>query len=348
MSPGQASSEVQERRLLERARAGDEHAFGQLVEPYHAGLRAHGYRMLGSVEDAEDALQEALLRAWRGLPRFEGRSSLRSWLYKIVTNASLDMAARRPKRVLPLDYGPPSDRHAGLGAPLAESVWVEPYPNEALGLEDGYAAPAPRYELRESVELAFVAALQQLPARQRATLILREVLGFSAQEVAQALETSVASVKSALQRARRTVGERLPDQSQQAALRALGDAATRELVQRYIDAWERDDVDAVVAMLTEDATIAMPPTPTWYRGREAIAAFYVAEPLSGAVRWRHVPTRANGQLAVGCYTWDPQTLSYTARVLDVLTLRGARIAAVTSFLEPERFASFNLPHQLPA
>jgi RNA polymerase sigma-70 factor (ECF subfamily) len=175
MSPGLPSSEVQEGRLLERARAGDEHAFGQLVEPYRAGLRAHGYRMLGSVDDAEDALQEALLRAWRGLPRFEGRSSLRSWLYRIVTNASLDVAARRPKRVLPLDHGPPSDPHAGLGAPLAESVWVEPYPDEALGLEDGYAAPAARYELRESVELAFVAALQQLPARQRAALILREV-----------------------------------------------------------------------------------------------------------------------------------------------------------------------------
>jgi RNA polymerase sigma-70 factor, ECF subfamily len=348
MSPGPPSSEVQERRLLESARAGDERAFGRLVEPYRAGLRGHGYRMLGSVEDAEDALQEALLRAWRGLSRFEGRSSLRSWLYRIVTNACLDVAARRPRRVLPLDYGPPGDPHAGLGAPLAESVWVEPYPDEALGLEGGYAAPAARYELRESVELAFVAALQQLPPRQRAALILREVLGFSAREVAQALETSVASVKSALQRARRAVGERLPDQSQQATLRALGDATTRELVQRYIDAWERDDVDAVVAMLTEDATIAMPPTPTWYRGRRAIAAFYVAEPLSGAVRWRHVPTRANGQLAVGCYTWDPPTQSYTAQVLDVLTLRGARIAAITSFLDPELFGAFKLPHRLSA
>jgi RNA polymerase sigma-70 factor, ECF subfamily len=347
MSPGPPSSEVQERRLLERARAGDEHAFGQLVDPYRAGLRGHGYRMLGSVDDAEDALQEALLRAWRGLARFEGRSSLRSWLYRIVTNACLDVAARRPKRVLPLDYGPPADPHAGLGAPLAESVWVEPYPDEALGLEGGYAAPAARYELRESVELAFVAALQRLPPRQRAALILREVLGFSAQEVAQALETSVASVKSALQRARRAVDERLPDQSQQATLRALGDASTRELVQRYVDAWERDDVDAVVAMLTEDATIAMPPTPTWYRGRQAIAAFYAAEPLSGAVRWRHLPTRANGQLAVGCYTWDPHTQSYTARVLDVLTLRGNRIAAITSFLDPDLFAAFNLPRRHP-
>ena len=179
--------------------------------------------MLGSVDDAEDALQEALVRTWRGLPGFQGRSSLRSWLYRIVTNTSLDAAARRPKRVLPLDYGPPGDPHAGLAAPVAESVWVEPYPDEALGLEDGYATPEARYELRESVELAFVVALQHLPPRQRAALILREVLGFSAQEVAETLETTVPSVKSALQRARRALAERLPEQSQQATLRTLGD-----------------------------------------------------------------------------------------------------------------------------
>ena len=188
MTPQALSSEVDGRGLLERARAGDEQAFRRLVEPHRPGLLAHSYRVLGSVDDAEDALQEALVRTWRGLPGFQGRSSLRSWLYRIVTNTSLDAAARRPKRVLPLDYGPPGDPHAGLAAPVAESVWVEPYPDEALGLEDGYATPEARYELRESVELAFVVALQQLPPRQRAALILREVLGFSAQEVAETLD----------------------------------------------------------------------------------------------------------------------------------------------------------------
>ena len=163
-----------------RLAAGDEDAFGRLVEPYRGELHAHCYRMLGSVHDAEDALQETLLRAWRGLPRFEGRSSLRSWLYTIATNTCLNAIEKRPKRVLPVDYGPAADPHDGPGEPLVESVWVEPYPDETLGLEDGFAAPEARYEQRESVELAFVAALQHLPANQRAVLILREVLGFSA------------------------------------------------------------------------------------------------------------------------------------------------------------------------
>ena len=348
MSPTLSGPAVQEPRLLERARAGDADAFTQLVEPHRAGLRAHGYRMLGSVHDAEDALQEALLRAWRGLPSFEGRSSLRSWLYRIVTNASLDVAARRPKRVLPLDYGPPSDPHDGLAPPLAESGWVGPYPDDALGLADGRATPEARYELRESLELAFVVALQRLPPRQRAVLILRDVLGFSAQEVGETLEASVASVKSALQRARRAVDEQLPERSQQATLRALGDNTLRVLVQRYIDAFERNDVDAVVAMLTDDATHAMPPTPTWFSGREAIAAFYAAEPLSGERQWRHLPTRVNGQPAVGCYSRDGEEGSFTAHVLDVLTLRGPRIAAITSFVDIEAFRIVGLPDRLPA
>src|SRR5687768_1756630 len=181
------TSPVLERELLEAARDGDEHAFSRLVEPRRSELHAHCYRMLGSVQDAEDALQEALLRAWKGLPRFEGRSSLRSWLYTIATNACLNAIERRPKRVLPIDYGPASSAGAEPGAPLAETVWVEPYPDEIIGLEDGYASPEARYERRESVELAFIAALQHLPTRQRAVLILREVLGFSAREVAASL-----------------------------------------------------------------------------------------------------------------------------------------------------------------
>src|SRR5947199_7011574 len=228
MSTRSRSAPRPELELLEAARAGREEAFVQLVEPNRAQLHAHCYRMLGSVHDAEDALQEALLRAWRGLPRFEGRSSLRSWLYTIATNTCLNAIAKRPKRVLPIDYAPAADPHEGPGEPVIESVWVEPYPDETLGLEDGFASPEARYEQRESVELAFVAALQNLPPNQRAVLILREVLGFSAREAAEALETTTQSVNSALQRARKTVEERLPDQSQQATQRALGDDGVRK------------------------------------------------------------------------------------------------------------------------
>jgi RNA polymerase sigma-70 factor, ECF subfamily len=323
---------LQEQELLKAARGGDEDAFGRLVEPYRGELHAHCYRMLGSVHDAEDALQDALLRAWRGLAGFEGRSSLRSWLYTIATNSSLNLIARRPKRVLPIDYGPAADPHDGLGLPPIESVWVEPYPDQGLGLEDGFAAPEARYELRESVELAFVAALQHLPATQRAVLILRDVLGFSAREAAESLDTTVPSVNSALQRARKTVDEGLPEQSQQATLRALGDERLREVVEGYMDAMRRGDVDAVVNMLAEDAAWSMPPLPAWFRGREAVTGFLTERPLSGDWRWRHLPARANGQAAAGSYCWDAEEKTYRPFSLDVLTLDGDRIKEITSFI----------------
>jgi RNA polymerase sigma-70 factor (ECF subfamily) len=340
---------TQERELLEAAQRGDEGAYRTLVERHRSELHAHCYRMLGSVHDAEDALQEALLRAWRGLPRFEARSSLRSWLYRIATNASLDVIARRPKRVLPVDYAPAADPHDDLEPPtepLVESVWMEPYPDERLGLEDGFAAPEARYEQREGVELAFVAALQHLPPNQRAALILRDVLGFSAREVAESLDTTTASVNSALQRARAMVEERVPEQSQQATLRGLSDERLNELVEHYSEALEQGDVEALLGMLTEDATWSMPPLPNWYRGHEAIAGFLRKGPFT--VRWRHVPTRANGQLAVGCYTWDEEQRSYRAFVLDVLTLRGTQIAEVTAFIDRSMFVRFGLPEALPA
>jgi len=261
--------------------------------PYGAELRAHCYRMLGSIDDADDALQEALLRAWRGLPRFAGRRLLRPWLYKIATNACLDLLGRRAKRVHPLEAGPPAgpDVDAPQG-PRRESSWVEPYPDERLGVGEGYATPEARYEQREAVELAFIAALQHLPARQRAALILRDVLGFSASEVAEALESTPASVNSALQRARKAVRDRVPERTQQATLRSLGDERLHDIVQRYIHAWERGDVDAIIALLAEDATIAMPPWATWWRGREVIAGFVRRD---GGDQWRLVPTRASGQ-----------------------------------------------------
>jgi RNA polymerase sigma-70 factor, ECF subfamily len=325
-------TDPREKELLEAARGGDEAAFGQIVESYRGELHAHCYRMLGSLHDAEDALQEAMLRAWRGLPRFEGRSSLRSWLYTIATNTCLNLIARRPKRVLPIDYGPASDPHDGLGLPPLEETWVEPYPDEGLGLEDGYAAPEARYELRESVELAFVAALQNLPANQRAVLILREVLGFSANETAESLETSVASVNSALQRARKTVDERLPEQSQQETLRTLGDDGIREVVEGYMDAMGRGDVDKMVSMLAEDAVWSMPPLAAWFTG-DKLRDFMLGGPLSGDWRWRHVPARANGQVAVGSYAWYEPDQTYRPFALDVMTLApDKQIKAITSFI----------------
>jgi RNA polymerase sigma-70 factor, ECF subfamily len=259
-----ASANVTERELLEAARNGDEDAFRHLVETHRTALHAHCYRMLGSVHDAEDALQDTLLRAWRGLSGFDGRSALRTWLYRIATNTCLDAIARRPKRVLPIDYGPGDGTVQGNRP--AETLWVEPDPDQLLGREEGNAAPEARYEQREAVELAFVVALQHLPPRQRAVLVLREVLGFSAKEVSQTLGTTVTSVNSALQRARKAVDQRLPEKSQQATLGGLGDASVRGIVERFVDAFERADVDAIVALLAEDATFAMPR----YPGRKAV------------------------------------------------------------------------------
>jgi RNA polymerase sigma-70 factor (ECF subfamily) len=326
---------MSERDLLAAALRGDEAAFGDLVGTYRRELHAHCYRMLGSAADAEDVLQDALLGAWRGLPRFEGRSSLRSWLYTIATNACLKAIQRRPKRVLPIDYGPPSDPHDRTAAPLVEAAWVDPLPT-----------PEGHYEQRESVELAFIAALQHLPARQRAVLILREVLGFSARETADALDMNPAAVDSAIQRAKKTVDARLPQRSQQATLRALDDAELRAIVDGYMEAWERSDVDAVVAMLAEEATFTMPPQPMWFRGRGAIAEFLAARPLAEGMRWRIIPTRANGQLAFGHYYWDADAHAFVGEGISVATLRGTEIEDLTVFRTPELLDRFGLPARL--
>jgi RNA polymerase sigma-70 factor (ECF subfamily) len=299
--------------------------------------------MLGSYQDAEDALQDALLSAWRSLSGFEGRSSLRSWLYRIATNACLKTIERRPKRVLPIDYGPAADPHDGAAPFVEQSVWLEPYPDDRLELPDRVATPEARYEQRESVELAFVAALQHLPAKQRAVLILRDVLGFSAREVADTLELTPPAVDSALQRAHRTVDARLPQQSQQVALRALGDERLSSIVADYVEAWERADVDSVVALLTKDATFAMPPQPNWYRGRDAVAAFLPSAPMLAENRWLLRPVRANGQASLGQYLWSEGHQSYLPHAIVVLTFEGELIADVTSFRVPEMFAWFGLP-----
>jgi RNA polymerase sigma-70 factor, ECF subfamily len=337
---------MSEHQLLHAARGGDGDAFAALVEPHRGALHAHCYRILGSVPDAEDALQEGLLRAWRGLASFEGRSSLRSWLYAIVTNACLRALERRPKRVLPIDYAPAADPHDGLGEPLIESVWVEPYPDQIIGLGEGPAGPEARYEQRESVELAFIAALQHLPARQRAVLILRDVLGFSAREVAGTLETTPAGVDSALQRAHKAVDERLPERSQQAVLRALDDDGLRAIVDGFVDAWERADVGAVVALLADDGAMTMPPLPTWYRGRSSIGAFLERGPLRPGMRWRLRPARANGQPAFGKYLWDEERAVFAAHSISVLTLERGRIAEMTTFLDAALMPRFGLPHEI--
>jgi RNA polymerase sigma-70 factor (ECF subfamily) len=339
-----------EQELLAAARDGDEQAFGRLVEPYRGELHAHCYRMLGSVQDAEDTLQETMLRAWRALGRFEGRSSLRSWLYTIATNTSLNAISKRPKqRILPMDYGPSFGADDIPGQPVIESVWVEPYPDAAL--QEGFAGPEARYELRESVELAFVAALQHLPPNQRAALILREVLDFSAKECAEALDTTTASVNSALQRARATIDERLPEQSQQETLRSLDDEQLREIVERYMAAMQAGDVETVVGMLAEDAAWSMPPLASWYRGHTAIRGFLRNGPLSGHFQWRHLHARANGQVASAAYTWHPEDGTYRPFAVDVFTFEGTMITEITSFIaraadvEEEKIALW--PHSQP-
>jgi RNA polymerase sigma-70 factor, ECF subfamily len=348
-----------EMTLVKLARDGDESAFGVLAGSYRAELRAHCYRMLGSVHDAEDALQEALLRSWRGLSGFEGRSSVRSWLYAIATNAALDAARHRFRRELPVNFGPAAGHGASLRPPQTDAPWLEPFPDQWL-VPDAGPSPEASYERRESIELAFIVALQYLPPLQRAVLLLREIAGFSTAEISGQLGTSPAAVNSALQRARATTRGRRPASSQQVTLRQLGDERVRALAQRYADALERGDADTLISMLTADATWSMPPYPDWFRGHRDIRAFLVGAPLNE--RWRHSPARANGQLAVGCYLFDHASGDYRGAVIDVLTLDGDKISAVTGFhsawplpgvqagawvADTELFARFGLPATWP-
>ncbi len=303
----------------------DEHAFRTEVDPYVAELHRHCYRMLGSAHDAEDALQETLLKAWRGRPGFGSRSSLRTWLFRIATNTCLNMIERHPKRVLHIDGTPAGGPDTQPGAPLSESVWLGPLPDADV-IASTAQVPERRYEEKEAVELAFVAALQHLTGRQRATLVLREVLGFSGAEVAELLETNADSVYSLLQRAHAAIDSKLPVMSQQEVARSLGDDRLRALAERYVAAWEDGDADALAALLAEDAVLTMPPRPTWFQGRDAIRDFIARRPMERGRRWRLEQTACNGQLAFTSHS-DEGTH------LQVLTLRpDGTVGEITTFL----------------
>jgi RNA polymerase sigma-70 factor (ECF subfamily) len=332
-------------QTLVRARAGDEEAFAELVDPYRRELQLHCYRILGSVQDAEDLLQETLMAAWLGLGRFEGRASLRAWLYRIATNRCLNAlrdGGRRPKEVQPMAQPPEPTR-------WGEPIWLQPYPDVLLeGVADTTPGPEARYQTRETIGLAFMAALQHLPPHQRATLLLRDVLGFRTAEVAEMLASTEASVKAALQRARATVQARVPAEGRDLAP-LPGSARERELVGRFVDAVEHGDTAGILALLAEDAWLTMPPEPHQYQGHAAIASFlrHRASLLGAGFRLRLVPTRANGQPAFGCYVPDTQAAIARAYGLMVLTLTAERISAITWFGDRSVFPHFGLPRTLP-
>jgi RNA polymerase sigma-70 factor (TIGR02960 family) len=328
--------------LLALARDGDGDAFRALVGPYRRELQVHCYRILGSVQDAEDLLQETLLAAWRGIGGYEERASLRTWLYRIATNRCLNAlraGARRPPEYA--GYRPevplPEPTHR-----RAEPSWLEPYPDALLEeITDHAPGPEARYELRESVSLAFLAALQDLPPRQRVVLVLRDVLGYRAAEVAQMLDTTEDAVTGALKRARQAMpgpggqGAPLPSSPQE-----------RRIVADFVRAFEAGDVDAVVALLTDDAWLTMPPLPLEYQGLDAVRHFLATIALRDGKRHVLIPTRANGQPAFGCYQRDPRTPILHAHGVIVLTLSGERVSAVTRFLDNSLLATFGLPRSL--
>ncbi len=331
---------------LARARTGDEQAFARLTEPYRRELQLHCYRILGSLHDAEDALQETLVAAWRGLDGFEARASLRSWLYRIATNRSLNLLRERRRR--------PATGH-GLPFPVPaptrmnELTWLEPYPDLLLdGVPDSAPGPDARYEQSEAVGLAFLIALQRLPPRQRAVLVLRDVLGFRAAEVAELLDTTEATVTSALQRARTGLEGRTAPARERAPLPTS--PQERSLASAFADAFERGDMGRVVSMLTDDALVTMPPEPLEYEGRDSAAEFLHHAGARQRARGRTVlrPTRANGQPAFGHYVFESGAAVARGTGVLVLTLAGDQIAVLTRFGGADLVSRFGLPAQLEA
>lgn len=348
--PDGSPVETAEGSLIAAARAGDEAAFHRLTERYTRELHVHCYRMLGSLHDAEDLLQETLLRAWKRLDSFEGRAPFRAWLYKIATNACLNELDRRPRQLPPRQSVPAADPRAEHTPYAAEVTHLEPYP-DALYDELGAGAtdPQARYLARESIELAFLTAIQLLPARQRAVLILREVLAWTASEAAELLEMTVPAVNSALQRARGTLAKQAPPTPE--AVPANSTDVEAELLRRYMLAWEGADMRALAALLKEDAILTMPPAPSWYSGRDAVVAFFATSPYvfgDHTRRLRLVPTRANRAPAFATYAWDPVASIFRAYGIMALQLQDGLVSEITGFGDPSLFVFFDLPETMPA
>lgn len=329
-------------QTLARARAGDEDAFRELTDPYRRELQLHCYRIVGSAQDAEDLLQDTLLAAWRGLEQFQGRASVRAWLYRIATNRALDAlrtSRRRPEDLQRMTEVPEPTRRA-------EPIWLEPYPDVLIeDVPDHAAGPEARYETKEAIALAFIAGLQHLPPQQRAVLVLRDVLGFRTAEVAEMLETTEPSVNSQLRRARAAFETRLPAAGRERAS-LPNSKRERHVVGRLADAFEAGDIDGVVALVTDDAWLTMPPEPYEYQGQAAISAFLIDRAVRRGAPLRLVPTRANGQPAFGCYFQSAQTEIPRPYGLLVLTLKGDHISAMTWFADSSVFPLFGLPQTL--
>lgn len=342
-----------EAERLALARNGDEHQFSELTEPYRRELQVHCYRILGSLHEAEDMVQETMLKAWKRLETYEGRASFRSWLYKIATNSCLDfLDQQKSRRLLPFDKLSPSDPKTPIMPPTHEITWLEPFPDEWLG-DRSAISPEARYSDSESISLAFLTALQTLPPRQRAVLILRDVLDFSANETSAVLELTVSSVNSALHRARTTLSQRYPQGEMEDSTMSSTDERTQRLLDHFVQAWETADVDGLVALLKADAAFAMPPSPSWYQGREAIGMFSAGTifadggmfPGKALNRWRLLPTRANGSPAFAIYQRD-ETNDYQAFGLIALTIDGDKLSHIISFIDPSLPTLFGFPATL--
>jgi RNA polymerase sigma-70 factor (ECF subfamily) len=333
---------------LSAARAGDSQAFAHLSEPYRRELTSHCYRMLGSLLDAEDMVQETYLRAWRRLETYNNLAPFRTWLYKIATNACLDLIDRRPKRSLPVEKGPPSDPTVPLQPPSTEPLWIEPFPDELLA--PAQISPETRYESSESISLAFLVVLQDLPARQRCALILGDVLDWNAEEIAGVLDATVSAVNSLLHRARATMKQRYRAGPAQIPFATSEDHQLRKTVERYLHAWENADIEGIVSMLTEEATFPMPPLPVWYQGRSAIRTFLSTTILAGKAkgRWRLLPIRANALPGFAFYRLDETKQQYEPYAIQVLNFEGYLVCDVTTFGYPSLFPVFKLPGAIAA
>ncbi len=326
---------------LEAALSGDQQQFSELAEPYRRELQTHCYRLMGSLQDAEDVVQETMLRAWRRLNTFEGRASFRAWLYKIATNACLDSLERASRRTLPVNIYPPADPETASVMSITDPVWLDPFPDEWLD-ETAISAEA-HYTRHESVTLAFLTALQVLPPRQRAVLVLCDVLDWRASEVTELLEMTLSAVNSALHRARVTLSKHYPDRSPE---NAASSSSTRSLLERYVRAWEEADVAGLVSLLKEDALYTMPPSSTWFQGRAAISKFFSSRIFVDGLSYRLQPIHTSGQPGFAAYLYDQRTGKFHAHTLHVLTPGNGQLTALTTFLNPALFSYFGLPDTL--